>query len=131
MAISWQDLNTQETLNSEKAERAETREEVEIASLEEQVEKKLKEKEHKARSWLTISFLLGLFSLIVGSAWYVVYHNQSMVELAIYSKTHDLPFNQDTFQFLSFESVFSLIFNSFGTSLGFIIGYYFKEKLGK
>ncbi|MDW1741500.1 hypothetical protein R7D66_23575 [Vibrio sp. Vb2354] len=130
MAISWQDLNKQETLSTEDNETT-AKQDVEIASLEEQVEKKLKEKEHKARSWLTISFLLGLFSLIIGSAWYVIYHNQSMIELAVYSKEHGLAFNQDSFQFLSFESVFSLIFNSFGTSLGFIIGYYFKEKLGK
>ncbi|HCE1808826.1 TPA: hypothetical protein NGS39_004517 [Vibrio parahaemolyticus] len=131
MSITWQDLQKKKQHGHTEQQSDVKREEVKIASLEDQVEKKLKEKEHKARSWLTISFLLGLFILIIGSAWYVVYHNSSMIELAIYSKTHGLELNQDTFQFLSFESVFSLIFNSFGTSLGFIIGYYFKEKLGK
>lgn len=100
-----------------------------IETLEHELGKKLKENEHKTRNWLTTGFISGLFLLIILSAIYVVYHNNQVVDLAIRAQKEGLAVDPTSIGFLSFESVYSLLFNSLGTSLGFIIGYYFKEKI--
>ncbi|WP_421193733.1 hypothetical protein [Aeromonas enteropelogenes] len=102
-----------------------------IESLENELGKKLRENEHKTRNWLTTGFIIGLFSLIILSAVYVVYHNNQLIDLAIRAREKGIIIEPSDIGFLSFESVYSLLFNSLGTSLGFIIGYYFKEKVSK
>jgi hypothetical protein len=102
-----------------------------INKLENEIEKKFKEKEHSARSWLTTTFVAGLFLLIILAGFYVIAYNKSILELGIKAKESQTTIDLSSLSFLSFESVFSLIFNSFGTPLGFIIGYYFKEKSTK
>ena len=103
----------------------------EINKLESEVEKKFKEKEHSARSWLTTTFVAGLFLLIILAGFYVIEYNKSVLELGLKVKESEANIDLSSLTFLSFESVSSLIFNSFGTPLGFIIGYYFKEKSSK
>jgi len=100
-----------------------------IRSLTNEVDKKFHEKEGGARNWLAIAFISGLFILILLAAIYVVLYNNSVLELAIKAKEKNIELPMENFEFLSFESIFSMIFNVFGTPLGFIIGYYFKEKI--
>lgn len=92
------------------------------------LEKEIKHKEQDTRTTVTLSFLIGLFLLIGIAALYVVYYNNNIVSLAIVAKSHGIELDPSSFTFLSFESIFSLIFNALGTPLGFIIGYYFKAK---
>lgn len=97
--------------------------------LEAQVRNKLNEKEHGARNLLTTSFIGGIFVLIILAAIYVPLHNDHIMKLAILAQEKKLGISEDKFILLSFESIFSLIFNALGPPLGFIIGYYFKEKV--
>ncbi|MBU2892855.1 hypothetical protein KO495_05900 [Colwellia sp. D2M02] len=103
----------------------------EVSNLENEIEKKFKEKEHSARSWLTTTFILGLFILIILAGFYVVYYNENVLAISLKLKESNIDLDTASLKFLSFDSIFSLIFNSFGTPLGFIIGYYFKEKVTK
>lgn len=125
--ISYKALKEQTEQASKKQEQSKDK----VDELEQELGKKLKENEHKTRSWLTTGFILGLFSLIILSSFYVVYHNEHVIDLAIKAKENGITVNDNDLRFLSFESVYSLLFNSLGTSLGFIIGYYFKEKSSK
>ena len=100
-----------------------------VTKLEDKLEDKLKHKESGVRSWLTIGFLIGLFVLIILSGFFVIYSNNNTLELAIKAKESGI--DASNLSFLSFESLFSLVFNALGTPLGFIIGYYFKDKISK
>ncbi len=91
----------------------------------------LTKKDDTTRSHLTWLFIAGLFGLILLSGVYVIWHNNSLIELSIRAKEKDLNLPLEEFKLLSFESIYSQIFNTFGTSLGFIIGYYFKEKTSR
>ncbi|MEQ1965426.1 hypothetical protein ABLB69_20310 [Xenorhabdus khoisanae] len=87
-------------------------------------------RDDKARTNLTFHFLWGFFALIVGCFIFVLGYNhlaikwigalneQGMMELAASVKLLEL------------DKVLSVIIGALGTSLGFIIGYYFKEKKG-
>lgn len=127
MGLEFSELKKQ----SEQSVKRDENVDKQIESLENELGKKLRENEHKTRNWLTTGFIIGLFSLIVLSAVYVVYHNNQLIELAIRAREKGIIIEPSDIGFLSFESVYSLLFNSLGTSLGFIIGYYFKEKVSK
>ncbi|HAV1511050.1 TPA: hypothetical protein ACN341_004504 [Vibrio parahaemolyticus] len=127
MSLDFRELKKQ----SEQSIKRDENVDKQIASLERELGKKLKENEHKTRNWLTTGFISGLFLLIVLSAVYVVYHNNQLIELVIRAQDKGISIDPSDIGFLSFESVYSLLFNSLGTSLGFIIGYYFKEKVSK
>lgn len=103
----------------------------EIDNLERKISNQLNSTEHKTRSWLTTGFIFGLFLLIILSGVYVPIHNAAVLDLAVLAKKSGVDIKPDNLKFISFESVYSLLFNSLGTSLGFIIGYYFKEKVSK
>ncbi|EKP0246278.1 hypothetical protein [Aeromonas veronii] len=127
MGLDFRELKKQ----SEQSVKRDENVDKQIESLENELGKKLRENEHKTRNWLTTGFIIGLFSLIVLSAVYVVYHNNQLIDLAIRAREKGIIIEPSDIGFLSFESVYSLLFNSLGTSLGFIIGYYFKEKVSK
>ncbi|HAS6767099.1 hypothetical protein ACJO11_19610 [Vibrio parahaemolyticus] len=100
----------------------------EVDHLSQQVEDSLAKTEQKTRSNLSNVFIAGLFALIIASAIYVPYYNEQAIKWAVMAKENNIEISPDDLKMLSFKDVFSMIFNSFGTPLGFIIGYYFKEK---
>ncbi|MGR5240681.1 hypothetical protein ACPV36_07295 [Photobacterium damselae] len=96
-----------------------------------QLEDKLNKTEIKTRSGLTWIFLIGFFVLIVGSAFFVLVYNHYAVQWIQQLNSAEIKNFDGLIKPLEFEKVASLIINSLGTSLGFIIGYYFKEKSSK
>ncbi|EPC4930517.1 hypothetical protein [Vibrio vulnificus] len=92
----------------------------------------LKDKsEINTRSNLTTYFLVGLFSLLILAGIFVLWYNHLSVQWMLTLKYSGIDDAAERFKPLELESVLSLIINSFGTSLGFIIGYYFKDKISK
>ncbi|HBH6892019.1 TPA: hypothetical protein KUM91_001103 [Serratia marcescens] len=79
------------------------------------------------RSGLTYIFLIGFFSLIILSAVFVFIYNSWSVDWAIKLKNNGLPEVANKIMPLELEKVLSVLIGAFGTSLGFIIGYYYKE----
>lgn len=128
--INWTDLKSatykDNTLSNEAIKDDES-----VHNLEQKLKDRFNEKEHTARSWLTITFLIGLFTLILLSAIYVIFYNNNLLQIMVEAKAQNIELPKGNLEFMSFTDLFSLIFNSFGTSLGFIIGYYFKEKISK
>lgn len=130
-SFAWDNLK-KEARSQNQAKASSAREtEKSLEALSKQVDKKQSEREHKTRSWLTTGFILGLFLLIILAALYVPLHNSIVYDMIATAHKNSVPLPKDIPDFISFESIFSLIFNSLGTSLGFIIGYYFKEKSSK
>ncbi|MEZ8304259.1 hypothetical protein AB6C61_10460 [Vibrio splendidus] len=127
MSINWESIKQAQEVQLEKT----TKSNDSVSLAEKEANNASKAKEDSTRSWLTTGFIFGLFLLIVLAAVYVMEHNAQVVHLTIEAKEKGLDVPLDNLSFLSFESIFSLIFNSFGTPLGFIIGYYFKEKVSK
>ncbi|WP_313069527.1 hypothetical protein [Atlantibacter hermannii] len=84
--------------------------------------------EGETRSALTISFLGGFFALIALSGLFVLWYNNSVVSWVIHLKEAGVPDASNYLKPLELEKVLSVIIGALGTSLGFIIGYYFKEK---
>lgn len=82
----------------------------------------------KTRSWLTIGFLIGFFSLLVGCFLFVMLYNSLAVGWVIDLKSQGLLEEAGSVKLLELEKVLSVIIGVLGTPLGFIIGYYFKEK---
>ncbi|WP_318470955.1 hypothetical protein [Photobacterium leiognathi] len=128
--INWSDLKSASTKNN-KSSAESVKGDDSVHTLEQKLKGLLNEKEHTARSWLTITFLIGLFFLILLSAIYVITYNNNLFDIMIAAKSQNIDLSKHNLEFMSFNELFSLIFNSFGTSLGFIIGYYFKEKISK
>lgn len=84
--------------------------------------------EGKTRSALTISFLVGFFVLIALSGLFVLWYNNSVVSWVINLQQAGVSDASTYLKPLELEKVLSVIIGALGTSLGFIIGYYFKEK---
>lgn len=84
--------------------------------------------EGKTRSALTISFLVGFFVLIALSGLFVLWYNNSVVSWVIDLQQAGVSDASTYLKPLELEKVLSVIIGALGTSLGFIIGYYFKEK---
>ncbi|HBH6930767.1 TPA: hypothetical protein KUN31_000115 [Enterobacter cloacae] len=84
--------------------------------------------EGKTRSALTISFLIGFFVLIAFSGLFVLWYNNSVISWVIELKKAGVPDASTYLKPLELEKILSIIIGALGTSLGFIIGYYFKEK---
>lgn len=81
------------------------------------------------RSNLTTIFVVCFFLMLIFGAIFVLVYNHYAVSWIVDLKDKNLP--NDFIKPLQLESVLSLIVNSLGTSLGFIIGYYFKEAIRK
>ncbi|MBG5882265.1 hypothetical protein I4990_04765 [Providencia alcalifaciens] len=85
-------------------------------------------KEGETRSFLTLSFLMGFFALLILFAIFVWGYNGRVVAWVIELKAAGVENAVDYLKPLELEKVLSIIITALGTSLGFIIGYYFKEK---
>lgn len=82
----------------------------------------------KTRSTLTIAFLIGFFSLIVGCFLFVLLYNSFAIDWIKELNSQGLKDYADKVILLELDKVLSVIIGALGTSLGFIIGYYFKDK---
>ncbi|WP_347360792.1 hypothetical protein [Vibrio vulnificus] len=93
-------------------------------------ETKLQDKQHdpKTRSELTMKFVAFFFMLLAGSYVFVLMYNEAAVSWMIRLKDKNLDESIKNVTLLDFQAVISLIITGLGTSLGFIIGYYFKDK---
>lgn len=85
-------------------------------------------KETETRSALTLFFLKGFFLLLVLFAIFVWVYNEWVVSWVLELKKAGIENAVDYLKPLELEKVLSIIITALGTSLGFIIGYYFKEK---
>ncbi|MDJ0025124.1 hypothetical protein QM543_17755 [Pantoea eucrina] len=88
-------------------------------------------KESGTRSGLTYLYILSFFILIILSGLFVLGYNAYVVEWAIKLQDKGLPQIADKIMPLELDKVLSILIGAFGTSLGFIIGYYFKESQRK
>ncbi|HEM8654878.1 hypothetical protein [Klebsiella aerogenes] len=82
----------------------------------------------KTRSTLTLTFMVGFFSILVFSCLFVMAYNWAAVYWAIDLKKAGLVSDNASVKFLEVDKILSIMIGALGTSLGFIIGYYFKEK---
>ncbi|WP_353242251.1 hypothetical protein [Providencia sp.] len=85
-------------------------------------------KEGETRSLLTLTFLGGFFGLLILFAIFVWFYNGRVVSWVLELKAAGVENAVDYLKPLELEKVLSIIITALGTSLGFIIGYYFKEK---
>lgn len=85
-------------------------------------------KDVRTRSVLTITFLVGFFCVLVFFALFVLAYNWSVVHWAAQLKSAGLEDKVNDLHFLELDKVLSIMISALGTSLGFIIGYYFKGK---
>lgn len=86
------------------------------------------QREGKTRSALTITFLVGFFFLMILCGLFVLVYNAFVVDWVIELKDKGIENANDYLKPLELEKVLSVIIGALGTSLGFIIGYYFKDK---
>lgn len=82
----------------------------------------------RTRSALTITFLVGFFLLIVGCFLFVLIYNSYAVSWIKELDSQGLKEYAAKVTFLELDKVLAVIIGALGTSLGFIIGYYFKDK---
>jgi Ca2+/Na+ antiporter len=80
------------------------------------------------RHSLTFLFLVGFFTLIGLGALFVAFYNSLAVDWVIKLNAAGMSDQSRKITFLELDKVLSLIVSALGTSLGFIIGYYFKNK---
>ncbi|EKS7193737.1 hypothetical protein [Enterobacter ludwigii] len=86
------------------------------------------QRDGKTRSTLTLSFIRGFFGLLIFSCVFVLIYNWAAVYWIIDLKQAGLLNDSAKLNLLDLDKVLSIIIGALGTSLGFIIGYYFKEK---
>ncbi len=84
--------------------------------------------EDKARHNLTFLFLKYFFGLFIGAWIFILIYNWSVIFWIIWLNEHNLSSVADKIPLLELDKLLSLIISALGTSLGFIIGYYFKNK---
>ncbi|MDE9458794.1 hypothetical protein [Xenorhabdus bovienii] len=92
--------------------------------------KEKREQDDKARHSLTFHFVWGFFGLIVGCFLFVLWYNSHAIDWIKTLNTQGLSDAAASVKLLELDKVLSVIIGALGTSLGFIIGYYFKEKKG-
>ncbi|EKO3513516.1 hypothetical protein LB044_002371 [Vibrio fluvialis] len=90
-----------------------------------------KQHDPETRSTLSLNFLLYFFALLAGSYVFVLVYNNVAVNWILQLKNAGLNDQIQAVSLLDFNSVISLVISGLGTSLGFIIGYYFKDKSSK
>ncbi|EPI5806499.1 hypothetical protein ACS8FY_004309 [Vibrio parahaemolyticus] len=99
-----------------------------LDKLEKEAKQQDKQHDPKTRSELTMKFVAFFFLLLAGSYIFVLMYNEAAVSWMIRLKEKDLNESIKSVTLLDFQAVISLIISGLGTSLGFIIGYYFKDK---
>ncbi|EJD6043709.1 TPA: hypothetical protein ACF3RY_007059 [Pseudomonas aeruginosa] len=80
------------------------------------------------RGNLTYLFVAGFFILLSLSALFVLWYNSHAVDWIINLQENGLEDIAKSIKLLDLDKVLAVIIGALGTSLGFIIGYYFKEK---
>ncbi|MGU3521814.1 hypothetical protein ACLBW2_01725 [Enterobacteriaceae bacterium C23F] len=85
-------------------------------------------RDEKTRSTLTHSFMYGFFLLLLCGFLFTKWYNASAVEWIMRLHKAGLDEAASNIKLLELDKVLSLIIGALGTSLGFIIGYYFKDK---
>lgn len=86
------------------------------------------QRDGKTRSTLTLTFMRGFFGMLVFACIFVLIYNWLAVHWIIDLKTAGLAEDSSKLSLLEIDKILSIIIGALGTSLGFIIGYYFKEK---
>lgn len=84
-------------------------------------------KDSGTRSGLTYLYIISFFLLIILGGLFVLWYNHYVIEWAIKLQQNGLSQLADKVIPLELDKVLSILIGAFGTSLGFIIGYYFKE----
>ncbi|MEQ4664421.1 hypothetical protein ABN067_23020 [Providencia rettgeri] len=88
----------------------------------------IEQAEGKDRGKLTTYFVWGFFALLLWSFLFVLVYNWIAVWWAIDLHDRGMVDVASKVTLLELDKVLSLIISALGTPLGFIIGYYFKEK---
>ncbi|EIO4081394.1 TPA: hypothetical protein ACMDVU_003225 [Vibrio parahaemolyticus] len=99
-----------------------------LDDLEKEIRQQDKQHDPKTRSELTMKFVAFFFLILAGSYIFVLIYNEFAVTWMIRLKEKGLDESIKNITLLDFQAVISLIISGLGTSLGFIIGYYFKDK---
>ncbi|HIC2865032.1 hypothetical protein [Citrobacter freundii] len=86
------------------------------------------QRDGKTRSTLTLTFMRGFFGLLIFSCFFVLFYNWAAVYWIIDLKQAGLLNESTKLNLLELDKILSVVIGALGTSLGFIIGYYFKEK---
>lgn len=86
------------------------------------------QQDDKARNTLTFHFLWGFFALISGCFLFVLIYNSTAVKWIEALDAKNIKDATNYIKLLELDKVLSVLIGALGTSLGFIIGYYFKEK---
>lgn len=87
-----------------------------------------KVRDGKTRSTLTLTFMIGFFGILVFSCFFVLLYNWVAVHWVISLQESGLATASSEIKLLEVDKILSIMIGALGTSLGFIIGYYFKEK---
>lgn len=116
---------TKETITSliKKQEAANSRANI----IEDDVKNAIKNEGH-TRNKLTLSFIGGFFGILIFCCVFVLIYNWMAVGWAIDLKTAGYNKELNSVPFIELDKLLSIMIGAFGTSLGFIIGYYFKNK---
>ncbi|MCU6666098.1 hypothetical protein [Silvania hatchlandensis] len=115
-------LNDIRRLRKEKNENESSLDQVEIDAKQQLL------KDGKTRNTLTLSFLLGFFGMLIFSCLFVWLYNWSAINWGIKLKLAGITTGASEIHLLELEKILSIMIGALGTSLGFIIGYYFKDK---
>ncbi|WP_145055759.1 hypothetical protein [Mixta calida] len=86
------------------------------------------QRDGQTRSALTFWFMIGFFGLIAGCFLFTLWYNNVAVGWIAELQKQGLPEEAKKVTLLELDKVLSIVIGALGTSLGFIIGYYFKEK---
>ncbi|MEI9600240.1 hypothetical protein V5030_13620 [Moellerella wisconsensis] len=91
-------------------------------------QKEISRADNEARGKITTFFVRGFFLSIAGGGLFVLLYNYCAVLWIESLNDRGLIEVASKISLLELDKVLSLIISALGTSLGFIIGYYFKEK---
>lgn len=99
-----------------------------LAKIKEEEQREAAKAEMEVRGKLTNRFILGFFMLIVGSCIFVLCYNAYAIGWIESLNSKGMTEAANKVSLLELDKVLSIIISALGTSLGFIIGYYFKDK---
>jgi len=94
---------------------------------EDDVKNALKHEGH-TRNKLTLFFIAGFFGILIFCCLFVLVYNWMAVGWAIDLKLYGYDKELNSIPFIELDKLLSIMIGAFGTSLGFIIGYFFKNK---
>lgn len=86
------------------------------------------QRDGRTRSALTFWFLLGFFGLICWCFFFTLWYNNQAIKWIVELNKQGLSEEALKITFLELDKVLAVVIGALGTSLGFIIGYYFKDK---